>query len=794
MMNRTVALLGLGILFHLISLSGPPSARADTPQWANIDAPHGGQVERVYFYSASGDVEKLVSLRKHLISRGAHHVNGFLPFTVVCELPATLSIDDYLAGSDIVAMREETVGSGMSRGFVGSPEWVKQCYKAAGIIPVEEPSEQQAPPAFDAYRMPPMDPIRRPVRQMPISSSQQEQERNYDQNTEYLLGDILVQVVYPESQGPAENWTDGALASAASGVTLALLYFQESYSYASIDFLVRSIPRATTAMEPINYTRDNQHVWITDVMNNLGYPGDRTEYLDLVHQFNDEWRIKWRTDWVFTAFIVNSANNIPYHAFPYTRNNKYGFGRLGGPYMVVPFPTGILGTLLFRPVFRHEMAYVFWAQYESVSSSDDCYDRSGYLNEKNWNRTKSYGAMGAAEGCSKSHSPDPCLMNIKDVTEYLYEGSPCEYTTRMLGLSDDNRNGVPDAVDAPPIIEFDPAGTETLFVDNLSLRFQAISIGVPNQNSRQSAATRISHALPIKDISYMVNNVGPIRLLPEDGVSDEATEDFTATLTSLMPGLTKVEVYARNTMGATSQWFTKYLYYLGLSYKHFQFDFSNEGIGISWNMMGETFDAQFDLHRIEPDPQETDNIVISDVQPSAAPNGYFLPFNCIDTDVVPGRKYRYYVEGAFPVEYRGEVITITKRSNEFEVYAALQMTEGSILSAPSPNPFREQTWISIDIPNSYREAGTEGTSLNKNPGASRAQFVEESIPTWVKVTIFNVLGQRVKNLYHDRIYSTVITIPWDGTNNNNQRVPSGVYFIQAESGPYTQVQKITVIR
>ncbi len=790
-MNRIIILFALCLLSVAVDFLQPASSPANTPRCIHLQALEPGPAEQMYFYSASAHVEELLAIRKQLIAQGARKVNCFPPFVVACELPSTVDYNVYLARSDIVALREHEIKSSGSIEFINSPQWVKQCYRAARNISFDEPDGIQRPPVSDNYRVPPMELNHLPAGRLSPSALTQEDERNVDQNSEFLLGDILVQVVYPESQGPAENWTDAALSGAASGVTAALLYFQETYSRVPIHFIVRSIPRAFTALEPVSYTREEKEIWITNVMYNLGYEGDQTEYIDLIHEFNNDWRIQWNTDWVFTAFVVNSANDSDHRFGPQAR--YVGFSELGGPYLAVPFPAGYEGTVPFRQAFIYEMGHVFWAHYENPGGAS-CEDRSGYLSYKNWNKTVKYGELGV-EGCTITKRPAPCIMNIEDVYEFGYDGSPCSYTDGMIGLIDKNGNNIPDAVDAPPVVVFEPARLETTFVPEFQMSFQVISSGIQNKNPLQDPASRLSYALPVKDVALMVNSVGPFYLFPLDGESDETTEEFATELTSLIPGITTVEVSARNTIGATSKWFSKHFYYVGLTYKHFQFDFSNEGIGISWNMMGETFDAQFDLHRIDPGDDSVDEVVISDVQPSKLPDGYFLPFRCCDTEVVPGQKYSYYVEGTFSVNYRGEELTITKKSNAFEVYASLKMTKNHILSAPSPNPFRGQTWISIAVPPSYTGVEVQAPHMNKDSGGlSRAPSVEQLVPTWVKAIIYDALGHRVKDLYHERVYSTTLTLPWNGTNNNNEKVPSGVYFLRVEAGPYSQVQKITVLR
>ncbi|MFH1755424.1 MAG: FlgD immunoglobulin-like domain containing protein, partial [Candidatus Latescibacterota bacterium] len=228
---------------------------------------------------------------------------------------------------------------------------------------------------------------------------------------------------------------------------------------------------------------------------------------------------------------------------------------------------------------------------------------------------------------------------------------------------------------------------------------------------------------------------------------------------------------------------------------HFTFHYVNDGIGLSWNMLGDTFDAKFDLHRIDTEPVRRDTILIADVQPVNPPSGYFTPFYVFDHSVTPGQKYLYYIEGTFTTHYRGKDTTITHISNEFDVTASLRIDKPNILSAPSPNPFRDQTLISVAVPSMQRQGDFQSSQAKGIPGgATKAPAIQDDVPTSININIYNALGQRIKRLHSGYSYSTVLTFKWDGTNDNNEKVPSGIYFLRATAGPYTQVKKVSIVR
>jgi len=799
-MGRFAICLILGLLILLAGLPAEGYANPADTELLKIYPQREGPSERTYFHSPSGDVEALLSLRQKLIRQGARNVNLFAPFVVVCELPNDVNFEQYLAHTDIKPMREDNIPTEREvfGDYICGPRWVKKCYETAESMPMEQKEDVLAMSSFKPFRMSDINTPYRPDKQITLSSGTEDEDRFYFQNSEFLIGDILVQLVYPESEGLEENWTESQLSQATSAVTLALLYYQETYPHAPMDFAIRTVPWAFTTTEPINFRREEQEVWVTDVMNYLGYEGDTDEYRQLVNAFNNEWRKKWNTDWAFTAFIVNSTND-PDHLFGVqpAKPLQLVVAECGGPHMAVPFPAGSPGMTPLRQVFIYGMGHVFWGLYEHWTlPENDCQSFAGYLNYQNWNKTVSIGPMNAREGCSTTAHVAFCIMNIEDVY-FLYSiiDQPCPYTTGMFGLADKNNNHVPDAVDAAPAVVFKNTSVETTLTDTFTLEFQAVAQAVPNKNSMQRADQRRNYALPIKDVNYLVNGVGPIQVLPVDGSFDDPAEDCEIQLGTLIPGYSKVEVITRNTLGATSKPYVKRIFYIGIRYMHFNFTFMNNGIGIAWNLLGDTFDAELSLHRVEMEPFPKDTVIASGVQPALFSSGYFTPYYVLDQSVVARKKYQYYVEGTFTTPYCGKDTTITATSAKFDAVASLHIDAQNIISAPSPNPFRDQTWISIDVPTSTRESDVR-SSIVAGPGDKilRSPSVQDDVPTSVDVSIYNILGQRVKHLHNGWSYHTIITIPWDGTNDNNERVPSGVYFIRATAGPYSQVRKVSIVR
>lgn len=64
----------------------------------------------------------------------------------------------------------------------------------------------------------------------------------------------------------------------------------------------------------------------------------------------------------------------------------------------------------------------------------------------------------------------------------------------------------------------------------------------------------------------------------------------------------------------------------------------------------------------------------------------------------------------------------------------------------------------------------------------------------VKINIYNVKGQLIKNLLNENQKSGEYKISWDTKNNNNKEVCSGMYFYKMRNGSYTSTKKMILIK
>jgi hypothetical protein len=64
----------------------------------------------------------------------------------------------------------------------------------------------------------------------------------------------------------------------------------------------------------------------------------------------------------------------------------------------------------------------------------------------------------------------------------------------------------------------------------------------------------------------------------------------------------------------------------------------------------------------------------------------------------------------------------------------------------------------------------------------------------ISLTVYNALGQCVRVLHRGRAEPGTSRVTWDGRNDSDQRLPSGVYFLQLDAGDNRLVRKVVLQR
>jgi hypothetical protein len=136
--------------------------------------------------------------------------------------------------------------------------------------------------------------------------------------------------------------------------------------------------------------------------------------------------------------------------------------------------------------------------------------------------------------------------------------------------------------------------------------------------------------------------------------------------------------------------------------------------------------------------------------------------------------YRVTVKGQMPETERwfyGSMLIKVKGEEPSKIPNATPKTEQEApdafeLSQNYPNPFNPETQISYSLPKDAH----------------------------VTLTIFNIVGQKVKTLVDELQDAGHKTLHWDGKNDNGSQVSSGIYFYRIQAGEYSQTRRMVLLR
>jgi flagellar hook assembly protein FlgD len=79
-----------------------------------------------------------------------------------------------------------------------------------------------------------------------------------------------------------------------------------------------------------------------------------------------------------------------------------------------------------------------------------------------------------------------------------------------------------------------------------------------------------------------------------------------------------------------------------------------------------------------------------------------------------------------------------------------------------------------------------------NPGTTiRYSIIKR---TYVKMGIFNILGELVKTLVDETEEAGMHSVKWEGRNESFNPVPSGIYFIRVDVEGNSQTGKIILLK
>ena len=110
----------------------------------------------------------------------------------------------------------------------------------------------------------------------------------------------------------------------------------------------------------------------------------------------------------------------------------------------------------------------------------------------------------------------------------------------------------------------------------------------------------------------------------------------------------------------------------------------------------------------------------------------------------------------------------------------VEIHRGRPTSVPTTEPLPEEFTLQQNYPNPF------------NPETViRYQLPQDSE---VKLSIYNVLGQKIRTLVNANKEAGYYDATWDGRDNAGQQVASGVYLYRLRAGEFTEVKKLMLLR
>ena len=191
---------------------------------------------------------------------------------------------------------------------------------------------------------------------------------------------------------------------------------------------------------------------------------------------------------------------------------------------------------------------------------------------------------------------------------------------------------------------------------------------------------------------------------------------------------------------------------------------NNKTVNIQWTTETEPDNAGFNIYRSrdEADNYEKINTTLIPAQGNASTGA---SYSFADTPTDPGTHY-YKLEAVSldgSNSFHGPIEAAGVTSVEAE---KLSLPDKYYLSQNYPNPFNPETIIQYNIPK-------DG---------------------FVKLNIYDMQGQLVRNLLSEKKSAGIYFISWNGKNNNGTKVTSSVYLYYFKSGDFSSTKKMILMK
>lgn len=258
----------------------------------------------------------------------------------------------------------------------------------------------------------------------------------------YMLGDIAVLLVYPESNGSVdpnlENWTEFEINSTINETMAGLNWWAERNPNFPLTFVYNYEIRVPTSYEPItrsgNPSNSTLTAWKNEILSQIN--NGSTNHYTYMHNK----RIAMDTDWAVLIFLIDSSQDVDgkfidgLHAITAMTSSNDGI------YSFMTYDNGFYGIDRMDAVLAHEFGHVFGAsdQYTDVSYTCDCSQRRGYL----------YGVNGNCMSCPYATVPSIMKNAVEGFTLYAVD----DYLKTQIGWVDSDSDNVLDIFDTETVV------------------------------------------------------------------------------------------------------------------------------------------------------------------------------------------------------------------------------------------------------------------------------------------------------------------------------------------------------
>jgi len=176
---------------------------------------------------------------------------------------------------------------------------------------------------------------------------------------------------------------------------------------------------------------------------------------------------------------------------------------------------------------------------------------------------------------------------------------------------------------------------------------------------------------------------------------------------------------------------------------------------LSWTTQSEIENLGFNVYRSE-NPDGPFEKINAELIRGAGTSTNAHHYSFVDTRIDANQTYYYKLED---IDVRGQ----SRFHGPVQVYVEkVELPDSYRLDQNYPNPFNPETTISYALPED----------------------------THVKLVIYNMRGELVRELVNAQQAAGVYQLRWDGTSDSGQRLPSGIYFYKIETGSFSAINKM----